>query len=54
MLTADFIKPYNSLAAVINKELKTIISAICISSGNLTKVIDPALLLYAVSSKIIN
>ena len=54
MSTADFIKPYNNLAAVINKELKTTISAICISSSNLTRVIDPVLLLYAISFKIIN
>ena len=54
ILMANSIKPYNSLAAVIDKELKTTISAICIFSSNLTRVIDPASLLCAISFKIIN
>jgi len=54
MSMASFIKPYNSLAVVINKELGTTISTIYISSSNLTKVVDPASLLCAISSKIIN
>ena len=54
ILIANFIKPYNNLVVVINKELKTTISAIYISGNNLTKVADPASLLCAISSKIIN
>jgi len=54
ILTADFITPYNSLTTVIDKKLGTTISAICISSSDLTGVADLALLLYASSFKIIN
>jgi len=54
MSIANFITPYNSLAVVIDKELGTTISAIYVSSSNLTGVVDPASLLCAVSSKIIN
>jgi len=54
MSTANFITPCNSLAAVINKELGTTISAICVSSSDLTGVADLASLLCAVSSEIIN
>jgi len=52
--TANSITLYNSLAVIINKELKTTISAIYVSGNNLTKVADPASLLCAISSKIIN
>jgi len=54
ILIANFIKPYNNLVVVINKELKTTISAICVSSNNLTKIADLALLLCAINFKIIN
>ena len=54
ILTANSIRPSSSSAAVIDKELGIIISSICISSSNLTRVVDPALLLYAISPKIFN
>jgi len=54
MSIANSIRPYNSLAVVIDKELKTTISAICVFNNNLTKVADPALLLCAINFKIIN
>jgi len=54
MSIINSIKFYNSLIVVINKELGTTISAIYVSSNNSTRVADPASLLYAVNSKIIN
>jgi len=54
MSTADSIMPCNSLAVVIDKELGTTTSAICVFGSDLTGVADLALLLCAVSSKIIN
>jgi len=54
MLTANFIRPYNNLVVVIDKELGITIFAICVFSSNLTRVADPALLLCAISFKIIN
>jgi len=54
MSITNSIKPYNSLIVVINKELGTTISANYIFSSNLTKVVNLALLLCAINSKIIN
>jgi len=54
MSTANFIRPYNNLVVVIDEELRTTISAIYIFGSNLTKVANPALLLCAISFKIIN
>jgi len=44
----------SSLAVVIDKELEITIFSIYISSGDLTKAVDPALLLCAISFKMLN
>ena len=74
MLIVNFIRPSNSLIAVIGEELAeaisaifsssltavigeklgTTISSIYISSCDLTRAVDLALLLYAISSEILN
>ena len=51
---ANSIRPSSSLAAAIDKELGTTISSIYVSGDNSTRVVDPALLLYAVSPEIFN
>ena len=54
VLMANSIGPSSSSAAALDKELRTTTSSICVSGDNLTKVVDLALLLYAVSPKIFN
>ena len=51
---ADSIRPSSSLAAAIDKELGITTSSICVFGDDLTKVVDLALLLCAVSPKIFN